>query len=148
MRLTVGAVGINVARWEASAISRPVEATTFFGTGATDEGGGHVRRSVAHEGQALKCGLMSLIAIASSCTGERAPPFAEMRPTWTGDAAWVIEPQSTLRLGSVDDDSTEIFVDVSQAILLPQGRIAVADNGMGSVRVFDAEGRLLVSFGK
>lgn len=75
------------------------------------------------------------------------PPLPK-RPTWTDDAAWVIEPQSTLRLGSVDDDSTEIFVDVSQAILLPEGRIAVADNGMGSVRVFDAEGRLLVSFGK
>jgi len=68
------------------------------------------------------------------------------RGTWEGGAPW--KPVETLRIGGVDGDGPDVLaapVDVETDAL---GRLFVLDAGAMEIRVFDAAGRHVRSFGR
>ncbi len=64
-----------------------------------------------------------------------------------GGGGWAISAEPTLTIGAVEGDDAYIFSRVWGATRLADGRIAVADNGVPDIRVFDPAGRHLRTFG-
>lgn len=91
-----------------------------------------------------------LVALGLGCVGGdgEKPEAIGLPPAWTSGTEWTIDPEPVLRLGAIGGDRADVFEDVTQAILLPNGRVAVADNGSAAIKVFDATGELVASFGR
>lgn len=68
-------------------------------------------------------------------------------PRWATTAPWRVSESPLLEIGMVDGAPEYLFDRIVGAITLSDGRIAVADMGSAEVRVFDAAGRHLTSFG-
>lgn len=60
----------------------------------------------------------------------------------------VLGTSPTVQIGAVMGDTAQELASVSDARRLGDGRIVVLDRGRDNVRVFDATGRLLASFGR
>lgn len=72
----------------------------------------------------------------------------EIVTTRIDDSAPICAPQGEpLRIGSVDDEETAVF-NSHAAVRLPDGRIAVAQNGDIGVTLFSAEGERLSHIGR
>jgi hypothetical protein len=61
---------------------------------------------------------------------------------------WRVSPDTLLRLGVVDGDSSQQFHRVAYAARLPEGRTVVVDGGALEVRWFDASGRHIGTYGR
>lgn len=61
---------------------------------------------------------------------------------------WVVGDHPTLTIGTVDGPAGEQLYDVVDAFSLTDGRIVVGNGGTAEVRVFDASGRYVESWGR
>jgi len=62
---------------------------------------------------------------------------------WTPDEAWEIVPEATLEIGVVEGEPEYMFSNVEGALLLADGRIAVADRGSSQIRFYNRNGKYL-----
>ncbi len=72
---------------------------------------------------------------------ENAPPADDARLPWT------IGPEPLVTIGVVEGDDPYMLSQVTDAARLPDGRIVIANLGTNELRVFDATGRWLASWG-
>jgi hypothetical protein len=84
----------------------------------------------------------TLLAVASGCGAGAA-----VSDTDDEAAVWSPSPEPRLELGSVAGDEATLFSGVWSGTVLPDGRLAVGDRQSHTVRVFDAAGRHLLTFG-
>lgn len=61
---------------------------------------------------------------------------------------WSVSPEPILQIGSMDGDEAYLFYRIWGAARLSDGRIAVVNNRAPDLRIFDAEGRHLRTFGR
>jgi hypothetical protein len=59
---------------------------------------------------------------------------------WTVDSAWRLAQSPTVQIGNVPLDETQQLYRARHSIRLRNGDIAVANTGIGDVRVYDAQG--------
>jgi hypothetical protein len=64
------------------------------------------------------------------------------------DGVWQVDPNPFFSIGTFQGDSLYQLYEVSGAVRLPDGRIAVANRGSGEIRIYDVEGQFLVSHGQ
>lgn len=69
-------------------------------------------------------------------------------PAWEARDGWVVQPEPVLVAGGAGKGPAHELYRVRDALLLEDGRIAVANEGSAEVRIFDAEGGHLVSVGR
>ena len=67
---------------------------------------------------------------------------------WGSAGPLSIAEEPYLTIGEPGDNVPYRFIEITDAMTLPDGRIAVAEQGSGQVRVYDTEGTHLVSFGR
>jgi hypothetical protein len=65
-----------------------------------------------------------------------------------GGGGWSISTEPILQIGSMEGEDAYLFFRIWGAARLSDGRIAVANNRAPDVRIFDAEGRHLRTFGQ
>lgn len=68
-------------------------------------------------------------------------------PTWLEGEGWRVAGQPILEIGVVDGDPRYQFDRIRAAARAPGGHILVADGGSQEIRVYDAAGRHITSFG-
>lgn len=61
---------------------------------------------------------------------------------------WVVDPDPILEIGVAEGADEEMFVSVLDAVLLPDGGVAVLDAGAIELRIFDADGSLVALAGR
>jgi len=109
------------------------------------------------------CVVVSLLisGLAMACTGA-APQHAlqtvrdsagitivEDRDTnWATTTAWHVDTTPMVSIGVVEGPAEYRFSGISGVVGLPKGEIAVADNGSGQVRFYDANGRFVKAIGR
>ena len=64
----------------------------------------------------------------------------EAQGAWTLDSAWRLAQSPAVQIGNVPLDQTQQLYRVRHSIRLGDGSIAVANTGLGDVRVYDASG--------
>lgn len=114
--------------------------------------GSRIRLGIA---ASLAAGLSALGACRPPDAGDASagPPFTlgdsagveivvNHRPSWADGRAWRIDPEPVLRIGSQQGGTAHEFAGVVGAVPLPGGGVAVADEGSGQVRFFDAAGAI------
>jgi hypothetical protein len=113
---------------------------------------GHVRRRPP--------ALLLALAATTACAGDSATPSAVTRDSagiviventtrqLDADRAWRVDPEPVVQIGMIDGPAEYLLASVSGAVRLADGRIAIGDAGAGSIRVYDARGRHLRSFGR
>lgn len=79
-------------------------------------------------------------ALITACS----PPDAEVALP----SPWDVRNEPLLRIGEFEGDPDYLLQDISGIRLLPDGRIAIADQGHGAIRVFDATGRIQATMGR
>jgi len=62
------------------------------------------------------------------------------QPGWTPETAWRLSPRPRIQVGNQPYDPTQRLFGAEHARRMPDGGIAVANRGMGDVRLFDAGG--------
>lgn len=65
-----------------------------------------------------------------------------------GAGGWALGQEATLSIGSMEGDSLYELYQVTAAVKLSDGRIAVTTNGDNQLRLFDSEGTFLTAFGR
>ncbi len=65
-----------------------------------------------------------------------------------GAGGWALSQSPDFTIGSVEGGADYEFYQVTGAVKLSDGRIAVSDNGAHQVRIFAPDGNLLTSFGR
>jgi len=68
------------------------------------------------------------------------------RPRWT--TPWVLSEEPVLRIGSVEEDTTQLLYRVTDTRRLRDGRVLVVNAGSAEVRIYSAEGQLLQTLGR
>lgn len=68
-------------------------------------------------------------------------------PVWAPGEGWTVDPEPVLSIGRVDGSEPYLLDRVMGAVLLPDGRVAVADMGSGQLRFYDDHGRHTTSAG-
>lgn len=71
-------------------------------------------------------------------------------PLWDPDAGWTVAPDPSVAIGTEEPmgDGTDIlFGSIRSMVVLPSGRLAVADEHSAVVSVFDPDGQLVHRFG-
>jgi hypothetical protein len=63
-----------------------------------------------------------------------------LAPQWTTETAWQLAVEPTVEIGLVEGPPEYLFSNIEGALLLPDGRIAVADRGSSQVRYFTRDG--------
>lgn len=103
-----------------------------------------------------------IVLLLSACAGEEEhPPFAVTErdsagiaivenqiDTAAARAGWEIDPTPTLTIGGLDAPETEQLFRVSGGRRLADGRIVVANGGSAEIRVYGADGALVVAHGR
>ncbi|MFV1985687.1 MAG: 6-bladed beta-propeller [Gemmatimonadota bacterium] len=64
-----------------------------------------------------------------------------------GASSWSLSVEPALTIGEVDGASEYLFQQIVRARLMPDGRIAVADAGLSTVRVYGTGGEFVVEMG-
>ncbi len=110
----------------------------------------------------LLAGLTATIAVqASGCSNESAngtPTLVRIdsagieivsstAPAWTAETSWRLTALPILDIGSVDGPDENQLHQVEMARRTADGTVFVANSGTSEIRVFDAEGSHLYSFG-
>ena len=62
-------------------------------------------------------------------------------------AIWAMSSEPSLTIGKLDGAAEYLFHQIVRARLLPDDRIAVADRGLSTVRVYGPEGDFVVEMG-
>jgi hypothetical protein len=103
----------------------------------------------------------SAVLIAAALTGCRAEGGAEepgaraqsdgrvvnTAPSWRAGEAWTIAATPSIVIGGSDADSSADLHSVAGAVRLSDGRIVIADRGAHGLRVYDPQGRHLLTAG-
>ncbi len=90
--------------------------------------------------------LAALLCLAAACADARAPGDPAQRgaahqPAWPPGQEWRIEPEPVFVIGAPGaGDGIELY-GVATALLLADGRIAVAERSSQRIRLFDPTGR-------
>ncbi|MCY4399406.1 MAG: 6-bladed beta-propeller [Gemmatimonadetes bacterium] len=71
-----------------------------------------------------------------------------VRPADDSRLPWGIGPEPTVSIGAVVGDEAYLLHRVSDAVVLPDGRIVVANSGTNELRVFDGAGVHLATWGR
>lgn len=71
-----------------------------------------------------------------------ATPLTAQQPV-----EWTISPEPVVAFGVLDGDAAYMFTSIRAARILPDGRVAVADRGESSVRIFSQEGEFQAELG-
>ena len=71
-----------------------------------------------------------------------------VEPAWTDETAWRIDPDPVLEIGVMEGRPEYLLSNVEAALMLEDGRIAVADRGSSQVRFYDRTGRFAGAFGR
>lgn len=98
---------------------------------------------------------MAAVWVASACDGSTAAPGWSARDSSgvqivtsePATATWALAPEPRLTLGSIDEGGAAQFFRIQDIELLPDSSIAVANRGSEEIRIFDASGRHMRSFG-
>jgi hypothetical protein len=61
------------------------------------------------------------------------------RPVWGPENGWRLAPEPSIQVGNIPDLDQQLY-QVNHSVRLRNGGIAVANTGLGDVRVFDARG--------
>ncbi len=102
-----------------------------------------------------------LVIATTGCSQDANPPLDTVRIRDSADVriaenprppegsrlGWEIGPAPTVKIGRIDGEDPYLFHRVMNAARLSDGRIVVADAGSNEVRVFDATGTHLASWG-
>lgn len=59
---------------------------------------------------------------------------------WTDAQVWRVDPEPRVRIGLTEGDPPYLFSNIEAALLLSDGRIAVADRGSSELRFYSADG--------
>ena len=100
--------------------------------------------------------IVAASTLAAGCgSPERPPAWSEVdsagvRVVTSAPPAvqWRLQAEPALSLGTVEGEGAALFFDVRDVELLGQDRVAVANRGSESVRVFDMNGSLVLEFGQ
>lgn len=68
-------------------------------------------------------------------------------PAWRDGRGWRLSAEPAVRIGTVSGDTTQQLYRVVHSRILSDGRIAVVNSGTSEVRLYDGEGRYLMSLG-
>lgn len=104
-----------------------------------------------------------LVAATGACDATRQQSGAEpivrdssgvrivrnLAPAWSGSAedAWSLSPEPILEIGVIEGDPAYMFSQLRGPRRLSNGSIVVLDGGTSEIRIFDADGRHVRSFG-
>lgn len=69
------------------------------------------------------------------------------RPSWPEADGWRVDSMPLLRIGSQQGGAAYEFAGIAGAVTLPDDGVAVADEGSGQVRFFDATGEIVTIVG-
>ena len=85
--------------------------------------------------------LLALLSLAcsDSSSDSSADPFEI--------AVWTLDSEPTVTIGQVEGAPEYLFTQIGPAVLLPGGRIAVADRRDAAIRLFDPDGTFLREIG-
>ncbi|MYE94691.1 MAG: hypothetical protein F4238_15175, partial [Gemmatimonadetes bacterium] len=70
------------------------------------------------------------------------------RPADDSRLPWRIGPEPTVSIGEVTGEEAYLLHGADAAVMLPDGRIVVANTGTGEIRVFDAAGVHQATWGR
>ncbi len=110
----------------------------------------------------MKAPSIGIVLLLSACASEDAgPPITVTERDSAGIAivenridtagvrtGWAIDSTPTLAIGGLDAPETEQLFCVSGGRRLADGRIVVADGGAAQIRVYGADGTLVVTHGR
>ena len=109
----------------------------------------------------MRSAFVTLILAMAACTNERteSSPFVETdsagirivenrADTATLRAGWALAAEPTLTIGGAGAPDAEQLYQVSGALRLPDGRIAIANGGAAQIRIHAADGTLLATWGR
>lgn len=107
---------------------------------------------------ALGVGSLSLTLLGCSGAEPEGPRFtvtdsAGVRivvnhaPQWESGEEWTLSEEPFLALGTVDGGADQQFTNVLGATRMSDGRVAVLDRGSAELRIFGADGSLLLRTG-
>ncbi len=82
-----------------------------------------------------------LLAGLAACSDGGAPSET------TAPGRWTTSPEPVLDVGEIDGDPRYLFSRITGVRLLPDGAFAVSEFSSRAIRVYDAEGRYVVSMG-
>jgi hypothetical protein len=93
------------------------------------------------------------LVVAAACGGDAEPgPQIVVRDSagieivessaerWTADEAWLVQSEPRVRIGLTEGAPEYLFSNIEGALLLADGRIAVADRGSSELRFYTADG--------
>lgn len=86
--------------------------------------------------------IAALFCLAGACAfSDRAPYDAAQQPAWPPGQEWRIEPEPALVIGAPGGADGIEFYGIATALMLSDGRIAVAERSSQRIRLFDRTGR-------
>ena len=94
------------------------------------------------------CGDAAGAATATVTDSAGVQIVTSTAPAWADGKGWVIDSVPSLDIGGSDTDPNYDFVQVSGAVTLSDGRIAVLNSGTNEVRYYDSAGTWLSSSGR
>jgi hypothetical protein len=69
-------------------------------------------------------------------------------PVWDSRTSWSVSETPALTIGAAEGDDAYILYGVRAAIRLDDGRIAIANQGLSQVRIYDADGEHVGDLGR
>jgi hypothetical protein len=87
--------------------------------------------------------VAGILAALAACLGERGSGSDAGR-----GESWSVSPEPLVEIGELEGDAHYLFEAVTAVRLLPNGRVAVADRGYGTIRVYNADGELEAEMGR
>jgi len=68
-------------------------------------------------------------------------------PSWTNEEAWRVDREPLLQIGEADGEEPYLFRRLASATRLPDGRIALVEDGTREIRLFDSDGEFILAMG-
>jgi hypothetical protein len=107
----------------------------------------------------MRVAVLFLLAISWACESDSPSASFERRdsagigiaestrPAWESGAGWSLSAAPVLQIGVEEGDSMYQIFRVTAARWLPSGRIAVANSGSNTIRLYDEQGQFLREVG-
>lgn len=96
---------------------------------------------------AFGVGATAIAAQAYTMRDSAGVEVVTTTPNRDPSADWTLSPEPALTIGVIDGEDPYLFTHVWDALRTPDGRIVVVEATVHEIRVFDAEGRHLTTFG-
>lgn len=99
--------------------------------------------------------ILLLVSLATSCREEAAVPYVQVTdsagiaivrstgPVWREANGWALAPEPRLEITAGAEDAADVLHQVTGVAVIPDGRVAVANRGDNTVRLYSEGGRLL-----